>query len=713
MTVNIDIDLNSRSAHVKLGALKAQIEDLEEKVDVDLNIKDSVSEKLKTLKSDIGDIDIDVNYRDLQKAASLKTMLQGDIDTKVNFDDDGDMAKFQDILDPPDNRNQNTGNIRKILRAVNEDSFERASDKFDNRVSVDDSKADGRKQRGVLARLGDDIQEAVRIPYIERENRTDFSNVDLNVPDFATVLNKDDHPSQYREGYGKRRFEIDDIFPDGWNEIPESIQQREIKRRFGKSDDSDDDDDGGLRDKFKVPPKINSREQAARDLDHDTVMDGIVKDRLKSGRTDGADFRPYLGNVSTVDRDDYTSSTKDDAMLGDIKNKLKKAIPRMSTFYNLAAALIPVLVVLATQALGVAAAMGAVAVAGISILGLGLVGHGDDMASSFKNAKEQISQLGERMFEVFQPTMQTFAPIQERFFDTLPEELNQVATAMQSLTVYSDTLFQALRGVSAWVANGFRGMARMEGMVSQLALRFGSLIGTNVNQFFSFLVEEAYSSQDMLISLGSTFKDLIVSIYGIFKAVLQVISVFQPLAAVLGWVETLLSNKLVVGLLTFVAVLGAAVYVTLTLSSVVATLGTIFAGGFTAVLVSVHGTMTMYIHQALATVMANHALAASIASVISVATLGVGAILGLGAAMSAVSGMNAVADVKHQMNGSGTQMPNGGRGGGGAGSGTTQNVVNEGDTYNMTVNGNMDNASEEGMRDLIGTEGTVTSKRSY
>jgi len=58
-------------------------------------------------------------------------------------------------------------------------------------------------------------------------------------------------------------------------------------------------------------------------------------------------------------------------------------------------------------------------------------------------------------------------------------------------------------------------------------------------------------------------------------------------------------------------------------------------------------------------------------------------------------------------------MPTGGAqyGSGGAGSGTTQNIVNHGDTYNMEVNGPVDSATEEGLRDMIVSEGNISNAR--
>lgn len=620
MAVEIKIDLDSSKAHGKIEALETRLKAVNDSLDLDFNIDEDLKDNIQKLTEELKKIEIDVDYDDLERAAALKSMLQGDIDTDLNVNTDKALQEIQDSLDPPDGSGiDHDGQARKFAGQKGDDArFSRFMDSF-KRWTSQPRMADGT--------------------------------------------------------FGPNSFKRDFLEGHRTSQI------------------------GDHRGVGSYAPGRLSR-----------MQDAMRRRRDMDFRTSGLDFN--IDSLPDLGRDDYiTSPSKDGKMLSGLKKRFKSLIPSMNAFYQLLAISIPYLVVMGTQLAGIASAMGSVAVAGGAILALGLVGHGDDMASSWENAKEQLSTLKKELFETFQPTMQTFAPIQERFFDTLPSELDSVASAMEGLTAYSGTLFAALRGISDWVTNGIRGMVKYEDILSQLAMRFGELLGTNINQFFRFITKEAYTSQGMLIKVGSAVKDLIVGAYNLFKVVVRITAVFAPLIGVLSYVAGLLDNKLIVGILTFSVVAGATIYTVLALSNAFAVLGAVSVSGLIPALISLHGTMTMYIHQALATVMANHALAASIASVISVATLGVGAILGLGAALSAVNGMNAVADVRHQMNGGAGGYSGGSIGGGGAGGGTTQNIVNEGDTYNMEVNGDIDNPTEQGLRDIVVSEGKVSSTR--
>lgn len=652
MAVEINIDLDSSKAHGKIEGLRTHLNSLNDDLDLDFDIDDDLKDKIQKLTEGLRDINIDVDYDDLKRAAALKAMLEGDIDTKLNVDSDKALREIQDGLDPP---------------SVDHDEQAR---KF--------SSQNGEGQR--IERIMKRFQRFTGQP----------RNSDGT---FASPINRRDFIRKQRNG-GFSGISVD------LGELKTDIQKKStiaggLKTRLN---------DKGY-DKIGDPLGLN---------DYDSTrlkrIQSIMRERKSMGRRQSPrSFNLNMGSLPSLGRDNYMTSPRDGKVLDGLKKKIKGVIPDMNTFYNILAVLIPILVVFLTQLLGVAAAMGAVAVAGAAVIGLGLVGHGEDLADSWEGAKEQLGDLRDRMFEVFQPTMQTFAPIQERFFDTMPEELNQVASSMESLTVYSDTLMQSLAGISSWFANGFRGMADMEEIISQLALRFGSITGSNLNDFFRFIVEEAYAAQSMLIKVGQAFKDLMVIAYQLFKVLVAVLFAFKPLISVLGVVADLLDNKLAVGILTLLAVMGATIYTVLALSNAFVTLSAVSISGLIPAILSLHGTLTMYIHQALATVMANHALAASIATVISVATLGIGAILGLAAAMSAVNGMSSVAEVKHQMNGAGGGIPSGA--GAGTGGNSTQNIVNEGDTYNVEVNGPVDNATEQGLKDMYGTESYISGER--
>ena len=129
--------------------------------------------------------------------------------------------------------------------------------------------------------------------------------------------------------------------------------------------------------------------------------------------------------------------------VSNLRGIIRSAIPSMAKWWQLIALALPALIAFAVQASGVATSMLAMAGAGAAFIGLGLVGHGNNMADSWRNAQQQLSQLKEDLYETFLPSMQTFAPIQDAFFDMLPAELGKVNDALKSLagTSYQYALF--------------------------------------------------------------------------------------------------------------------------------------------------------------------------------------------------------------------------------------------------------------------------------
>lgn len=345
---------------------------------------------------------------------------------------------------------------------------------------------------------------------------------------------------------------------------------------------------------------------------------------------------------------------------------VRKLFPNMSQIYNLIAALVPIAVVLGAQLLGVAAAMGAVAVAGASILGLGLLGHGDSMAESFSNAKQEVSDLGTELFNVFQPTMQQFAPIQAEMFDRVPGALNDTAEAMEGLTAYEDTLFQLGGMMAEGLEYSVRAIVRNEEAISQLAVRFAALAGSNIADLFTFLFNAARDNQGMLVSLGNTLKDLGVIFFRIARLVVMFLDSFSPLIDVLLLFSTLLDNKIVQILFAF----AAAAYITVSalsslglaaLSAYAAMGGKGLLGAMFFKLGKIHGMISALI--ANYTALGNAALWASVA-------------MGAIGAISLGAGVIAANNIRSGFDGggsgfSGSGVPTQGGVGGGPGGGNT------------------------------------------
>lgn len=389
---------------------------------------------------------------------------------------------------------------------------------------------------------------------------------------------------------------------------------------------------------------------------------------------------------------------------------LRKLKPSMRQWWALIAAIIPLLITFATHALGVAAAMGAVAIAGAALLGIGLIGHGEDVGEAFRNAREEVKQFGEDLFEVFQGPAQSFAPVQSEFFDWAPGEMDGLADSLEGLLAYESSLFDMWSGLTGWLEASVRGMAESEEQVSQLAFRFGDILGTSIIDFFGWLLDETHANQSMLISLGRAIVMVAGVIFNLSKAVSRLVITFTPLLGFLFMVTKLLNNKLVMGVVVFAATMGIATLAALKLTAAIAALSAVGIGGMIPMLFSVFSALQGYVFNALMATSASYALAQSIATVIAVATLGVGALVALGAAAATVDSMSNMSPGGDFGGGGSAGFPagRGGGFGGGGGGGTT--IINEGDT-NINVEGNANRRSIESIRDISRDERQVNATR--
>lgn len=239
-----------------------------------------------------------------------------------------------------------------------------------------------------------------------------------------------------------------------------------------------------------------------------------------------------------------------------VGRQLRRLAPSMSMVYNIVAASLPAIIALGTQLLGVAAAMGAVAVAGAGIIGLGLIGHGDSMASSFQQAKVEFRDLKEELYDEVQPLANQFAPIQGRIFDSIPDGLSPVFEEMEGLTDFEDTLFSLGSIGSAALQRFFSIINSNEAQISQLTERFAALGATNALDFFEWLIQTASQNQKLIIELGSAIESLLRVVYNLSMFIGRLISGMEPLFQLLSMISGLLDNRLLVGMLTAITVGG-------------------------------------------------------------------------------------------------------------------------------------------------------------
>ena len=385
--------------------------------------------------------------------------------------------------------------------------------------------------------------------------------------------------------------------------------------------------------------------------------------------------------------------------LGGATTQLKNLVPSMGTWYKLIAALIPALGAFAVNALGVAAALGSVAVAGAAVVGLGLVGQGDDMASAWDNAQETLGEFKENLFEVFQPVAQLFSMTSERFFDFAPNAMEPIAESMKDLLSFEDSFFSMFEGAARWVSEFIDVIAGNEKIIEGLASTFGSIIGTNILQFFEWLLQETAENADMLIQLGGILKMVATILYNVFIVVSHLMIVFKPLFELLTGISEVFNGPLMTGLLTFITIAGIAAYTTWGLYGALLSLGKwIASGGISSAFATLSGVLSSFSLSSIKATLASLTLSKAIATLVSVASLGVGIGLAAWAAKQAHDIKKQADDLSQQGTGNYGSGPGSGGPGSGYGGGNTYQTKNE---YNVQVNGDADESTVKSVEDVL------------
>lgn len=620
MTVTIDIDVNARSAFVKLEALDRMMEKLDDKMgsmntDLDLNIGDEIQgmvDELEDVKRELSNMDI--------RASSGGS---GGGGGGGGDDDDGIIGSRRKGMPSP---RRMAGNIERRFGMP--------------RDSIDPDILDGMNIKEVRAQIGQFNHDVMgRDP----QNR---GLAVANTPRMGMI--------------GK-----DGFFPDRG---PDRNLFNEMDEGFG----------------FWNLLKGESNQLRDGDLD---LRNALTPKLMKPGRGKG------LGRGLSGGMGEALESIN--RGWGKMGRHLRRLKPNMRKIWNLIALLIPIAIGFGTQLLGVAAALGAVAAAGASVMALGLFGHGDTMAESMRNAKKELGDLKKAMFETFQPTMQLFAPIQSQFFDYMPGQMTKIAESMEGLTAYEGTFYTLFDGAVAGIAEFFNIITRTEGEVSQLANRFGTIAGSAILDFFEWLIVTAYENQQMLIELGMAIYHVLGAIYDISMVVSKLVAAFLPLFELLAIVADLLNSRFMLGILGAVAgimllsytitkVLGVAYSFWLALMTIKAALILLGGGGILAGISAFFSVLLSYI---VATTIALWEMSAALTAVAATLALtGLGAILvGAGAL---VSGMVTSGTSKPP-----SQMPGGGSRNGGRFPGETNVEINN---Y-----GEMQNADQQAIRDEI------------
>lgn len=238
-----------------------------------------------------------------------------------------------------------------------------------------------------------------------------------------------------------------------------------------------------------------------------------------------------------------------------VENNIKKLLPTdMRKWYRLLAIMLPSLVTFVGLLAGVASAMGGVAVAGASLIGLGLLGWGDSLSESMAEAKKRVKEFGTELFNVLQAPMKSFAPISEGFLDMVTGEMTRLVEPLQGLTVFEDTVRQAGRGIIGFAAEAINGLVKYEEKISEIALAFGNLVGHSILNFFGFVINFADEGGEVLRQLASTLKIIILTLFEFSEVLSTVFVAFRSVFYVLYKVGKILSNSFVMAVISGIAV---------------------------------------------------------------------------------------------------------------------------------------------------------------
>lgn len=406
------------------------------------------------------------------------------------------------------------------------------------------------------------------------------------------------------------------------------------------------------------------------------------------GVAGGGGRGPTFGFLDDADRklqlDEMAKNSRKN--LRKLFQTLDKFRPNIMMVWNALAAFIPIFISLGAAAIGLAGGMIAIASAGAAILGLGLLGWGKDFQSNLQNLQQEARKLGSQLFDILQPAARTAQPIMQDWMEGMPRQVQRLVDPLRQLmTAFEGTLGQIGVGLVDWIVRVVNQMVSMEGIISQIVLRFGKIAGDFLIEFMTNMVQFAYENQAALIEMSGAIRDLLGVLLKFSIFVVRILSVLTPLVTMLNWVAGILSNRWVAGItttiLTLYAMHAAITAVTAALAAQNGWLLANIANIAVRYLSAVYGAIVAT-YQWVASVWQLNAALGVLAGLLTVATGG----------LALLAGATAAGFV-------GGQIPNGPGGGGG---GVDQTVNHGGTTIN--IQGDVDKKQMDRLLDEVPAE---------
>ena len=328
--------------------------------------------------------------------------------------------------------------------------------------------------------------------------------------------------------------------------------------------------------------------------DDDGLLERIGKSRLNSMRSVNL---PSIGIFGSDDDDG-------------LNEKIKSLIPTMQKWYRLVALVIPLLITMAGAALGAAAALGSLAGVGAAMVGIGLLGYGDSLSESLRNAQKRTQQLKEELFDVFQPVAGVFQPFVEQLFGKIPKVAGQLTEPLKDLEAsgFDNFFIGALEGTGDFLADLIRLINQLAPEIQAIGAGLGRVFGDILLGLLQWSVKELYNNWDAFSRLGLIIIDLLVILYNLAKVVSFALSFFKPLFDILVGISNVFENRLSASILAGVAAMIALYYAASSVAAAFAIIkgsaiaqalysGVIAAGSLTGALASVSMTLSTIIAQ--------------------------------------------------------------------------------------------------------------------
>jgi hypothetical protein len=394
---------------------------------------------------------------------------------------------------------------------------------------------------------------------------------------------------------------------------------------------------------------------------------------------------------------------------------LKKLMPTMAKYWQFLALLSPMLITLAANAAGVAAAMGSIAVAGGAVVGLGLLGFGSNLNDSLAKAQKKLKTFKKEMFGAFQSTFQAFSPFTEGFLTTAPMRVGPLAESLKGLTEFMPTFNNAFDGVISWAAEFIDLVVKMQPMLSQLGMRFGKIIGDIMLKAFQWLTETAYKNQDVMIAVGEAIYNIITVLYQVAQVMTYLVAIFSPLIWMFKTFASFISERWVAAMIAgAMAVYG------------IATAVGVLSGAFSTMMATSFSSMASSIASFAATAITSFLAAAEALAVLIAGEATLMAMTGAGLALVAAGvtagymAYNAIAPsgMSSSLGGGSGAAPGigGGVGGGGGSSGYEPGNGMAGGKTVINVKGDITKATISDVEDAVSkeyqSETTIESERN-